>query len=56
MYMNQFYNKTTVEGEGGMIHSDVFVADAKYRFNNKLTLRGESQYLATDEDEDDYRF
>ena len=56
MYMNQFYNKTTVEGEGGMIHSDVFVADAKYRFNNKLTLRGEAQYLATDEDEGDWMF
>lgn len=23
MYMNQFYNKTIVEGEGGMIHSDI---------------------------------
>ena len=33
MYMNQFYNKSVVEGEGGMVHSDIMVADAKYRIN-----------------------
>lgn len=54
MYMNQFYNKTIVEGEGGMIHSDIFIADAKYQFNNKFTLRGELQYLSTDEDLGDW--
>ena len=56
MYMNQFYNKTVVEGEGGMIHSNIFVADGKYKFNNKLTLRGELQYLTTGEDEGDWAF
>lgn len=54
MYMNQFYNKTIVEGEGGMIHSDIFIADAKYQFNNKFTLRGELQYLSTDDDLGDW--
>lgn len=56
MYMNQFYNKTVVEGEGGMIHSDIFVAEGKYRFNKKLTLRGEVQYLSTDDDQGDWWF
>lgn len=56
MYMNQFYNKTIVEGEGGMVHSDIFVAEGKYRFNNKMTLRGEAQYLATADDEGDWVF
>ena len=56
MYMNQFYNKTVIEGEGGMIHSDIFVADAKYRFNNKITLRGEAQYLSTKDDQGDWMF
>ena len=56
MYMNQFYNRTAVEGEGGMIHSDIFVAEGKYRLNNKLTLRGEAQYLATPDDEGDWVF
>ncbi len=56
MYMNQFYNKTIVEGEGGMIHSDIYIAEGKYRFNNKLTLRAEAQYLHTAEDEGDWMY
>lgn len=56
MYMNQYYNKTVVEGEGGMIHSDIFIADGKYRFNKKFTLRGEVQYLSTKEDEGDWMY
>ena len=56
MYMNQRYNKTVVEGEGGMIHSDILVADGKYQFSKKVTLRGEAQYLFTQEDEGDWAF
>jgi len=56
MYMNQFYNKTAVEGEGGMIHSDIFVADALFNLSPKTKLRVEGQYLATDEDDGDWAF
>ncbi len=56
MYMNQFYNKAVVEGEGDMVHSNIFIADGKYRFNNKFTLRGELQYLTTGEDEGDWMY
>ena len=56
MYMNQFYNKTIVEGEGGMIHSDIFVAEGKYQFSRKFTLRGEAQYLSTDHKSGDWVF
>lgn len=56
MYMNQYYNKTAVEGHGGMIHSDIFVAEGKYKINNKLTLRGEAQYLSTKDDLGDWAF
>lgn len=56
MYMNQYYNKTAVEGHGGMIHSDIFVAEGKYKLNNKLTLRGEAQYLSTKDDQGDWAF
>lgn len=56
MYMNQFYNKTIVEGKGGMIHSNIFIAEGKYRINSKFTLRGEAQYLTTGEDEGDWAF
>ncbi len=56
MYMNQLYNKTIVEGEGGTVHSNIFVAEGKYRFNKTLTLRGEAQYLQTKDDQGDWAF
>ena len=56
MYMNQFYNKTVVEGEGGMIHSDILVGEAKYAIGKKTTLRAEAQYLFTKDDKGDWAF
>jgi len=56
MYMNQRYNKTVIKGEGGMIHSNIFVADGKYQFSPKTTLRIEAQYLSTKQDEGDWVF
>ena len=54
MYMNQRYNKTVVEGEGGMINSHIAIAEGKYEINDKLTLRGEAQYLHTRQDQKDW--
>ena len=56
MYVNQRYNKTVVEGEGGTIKSDIFVAEGKYQFSKKLTLRAEAQYLHTEQDQKDWWF
>lgn len=56
MYMNQRYNKTIVEGEGGMIKSNIAIVEGKYQFNKKFTLRGEVQYLNTQQDEGDWWF
>lgn len=56
MYMNQYYNKTVIEGHGGDVHSNIFVADAKYRFGRSATLRGELQYLTTKDDEGDWLY
>ena len=56
MYMNQRYNKTVVEGEGGIIHSNIFVADAMYQLAPSTRLRGELQYLSTKDDEGDWAF
>ena len=62
MYMNQFFNRAVVEKEGGKIQSDIAVVEAKYRFNKRLTLRGEAQYLHTrkgkdlDRDQGDWWF
>ncbi len=61
MYMNQFYNNSvlkTIEREDkarvGMVHSNIFIAEGKYRFNRKYTLRGEAQYLTTGEAQGDW--
>lgn len=56
MYMNQLYNKTVVEGEGGNVRSNIFVLDGKYKFNKRITLRGELQYLTTRQDQKDWAY
>lgn len=56
MYMNQKYDKTVIEGEGGMIKSNIAVAEGKYQFNKKYTLRGELQYLWTEQDKGDWAY
>ena len=56
MYMNQYYNKAVIEKEAGVVKSNIYIAEAKYRINNKLTLRGELQYLSTKDDEGDWAF
>lgn len=56
MYMDQYYNQTVVEGHGGTIHSNIFVADGAYKFNRKLQLRTELQYLTTKQDDGDWAY
>ncbi len=56
MYMNQRYNKTIIEGEGGMMRNNIGVAEGKYQFNKKLTLRAELQYLNTKQDLGDWAY
>ena len=56
MYMNQRYNKTVIEGEGGMVRSNIFIADGKYQFSPKVTLRSELQYLTTADDQGDWAY
>lgn len=56
MYMNQFYNQLVVEAHGENIRSNIFVGEAQYKFNDKLSLRTELQYLQTKEDKGDWLF
>ena len=56
MYMNQLYNKSVVEGHGGDVKSNIFVAEGKYQFSPKMTLRGEAQYLQTKQDQGDWYY
>ena len=54
MYMNQRYNMSVVEGHGGIVKSNIAIAEGKFQFNKKVTLRAEAQYLATRQDEGDW--
>lgn len=56
MYMYQKYNKTVVEGEGGMVNSNVFVIEPKFRISDKVTLRNEFQYLMSRDDRKDWLY
>ena len=55
-YLNQQYNKTVVEGEGGLIKANIGVAEGKWTINRKMTLRAEAQYLHTNQDQGDWWF
>ena len=56
MYMNERYNMTVIEGHGGMIKSNIFITDSKYKFSPKLTLRCELQYQFCEGDDGDWAF
>lgn len=59
MYMNQFFNNKVVkivETDEKYIRSNILVVDAKYKFNRKFTLRGELQYLFTNQDQKDWAY
>ena len=56
MYMNQRYNALVIEGHGDMMHNNILVADAKYQFSPKVTLRGEAQYMFSDGPDGDWAF
>lgn len=54
MYMFQKYNQQVIEGHGGMVNSNIFVAEGKFKLDKKLTLRAELQYLQTPDDKRDW--
>ena len=56
MYMNQQYNKTVVEGEGGMVRSNICVADGLWQIAPKVRLRSELQYMWTRGDDGDWAY
>lgn len=45
MLMYQTYNRQVVEGKGGIVRSGIVVLDARVQINNKVSMRGELQYL-----------
>ena len=56
MYMFQKYNKSVIEGEGGMIDSHIIVLDGKYQISKTVPARMELQYLNTQQDQGDWLY
>ena len=54
--MYQAYNQLAVEGHGGMIRSGIAVVDARVHVTNKVSMRGELQYLYTPDYEGQWFF
>lgn len=54
MYMNQFFDKAAIQGEGDRIHANIFVADGRWTISPKYVLRAELQYLNTKQDDRDW--
>lgn len=55
-YLHQQYNKTVVEGEGGMVKANIAIAEGKWNINRRFALRAEAQYLHTKQDQKDWWF
>jgi hypothetical protein len=56
MYMNQIFNQGVVQGHNDKVYSNIFIAEGKYKINNKLSLRSELQYLHTQQDNGDWLY
>jgi hypothetical protein len=56
LYMNQYIDLGAVknDAEKGVVKTNIFVAEGKYRINKKATIRSEIQYLNTRQDEGDW--
>jgi len=56
MYLNQYIDWGVVRDEAaiGVVKTNIFVAEGKYRLSKKTTLRSEIQYLNTKQDEGDW--
>ncbi|MCH5223391.1 MAG: hypothetical protein J1E82_05060 [Muribaculaceae bacterium] len=55
-YVNQMYNKSVIEGEGGKVYSNIFIFEGKYTISKKVTARMELQYLTTKQDQKDWAY
>ena len=55
-YVNQMYNKSVIEGEGGKVYSNIFILEGKYTISKKVTARMELQYLTTKQDQKDWAY
>jgi hypothetical protein len=51
MAMYQTYNKQAIEGHGDLVRAGIGVVEAKYALNKNIQMRGEVQYMYTQQDQ-----
>lgn len=56
MYMNQFFDKGVIQGEGDRVNANIFVLDGRWTITPRMILRGELQYLTTNDDDKDWLY
>lgn len=56
MYAFHQYNKTIIQGEGGIINSHIGVAEGKWKIGKRNYLRAEAQYLYTPHESGNWGF
>lgn len=56
IYMKQIYNETIVKGEGSTLHNHIFIVDLKHKISKHNTIRIETQYLHSKEENGKWAF
>ena len=59
LYMYQEYNQRLIEGHGvngDLVKAHIAILELKYRLNNNIGIRGEMQYLTTQQDLGDWAY
>ena len=56
LYINQIYNATILDDGDEKVHNNIFVADATYEFNERLSLNADLEYLTSTYYEGDWLF
>ena len=56
LYINQIYNATILDDGDEKVHNNIFVADATYEFNERLSLNADLEYLTSTYYEGDWLY
>ena len=53
-YLHQRYDKTAIEGKGGLITTHIGIGELRWKASRNLGIRTELQYLHTQQDQGDW--
>ncbi|MEE3384977.1 MAG: DUF6029 family protein [Prevotella sp.] len=56
LYINQIYNATVLDDGDEKVHNNIFITDATYEFNERLSLNADLEYLTSTYYEGDWLY